>query len=215
MTTSVVIIGAGGFGREVLDIVDAIAADGVDLEPIGFVDDGEVNPDVLARLGAEVLGGAGVLADLPRGTRYVVAVGSAPVRRLLVGRAEEAGLTPITLVHPSATQGRDVEIGTGSIICAGVRMTTNIRIGMHCHVNLNSTIGHDSVLDDFVSINPLVAISGNVRVCEDTMLGTGSAVLQGLAVGPGVAVGGGAVVVKDVQPGQTVVGIPAKPLRSS
>lgn len=213
--TSVVIIGAGGFGREVLDIVDAIAADGGDLEPIGFVDDGEVDPDVLARLGVEVLGGADVLADLPRGTRYVVGVGSAPVRRLLVGRAEEAGLAPITLVHPSATQGRDVEIGTGSIICAGVRMTTNIRIGAHCHVNLNSTIGHDSVLEDFVSINPLVAISGNVRVCEDTMLGTGSAVLQGLIVGPGVAVGGGAVVVKDVEPGQTVVGIPAKPLRSS
>jgi len=213
--TSVVIIGAGGFGREVLDIVDAIAADGGDLEPIGFVDDGEVDPDVLARLGVEVLGGADVLADLPRGTRYVVGVGSAPVRRLLVGLAEEAGLTPITLVHPSATQGRDVEIGTGSIICAGVRMATNIRIGAHCHVNLNSTIGHDSVLEDFVSINPLVAISGNVRVCEDTMLGTGSAVLQGLIVGPGVAVGGGAVVVKDVEPGQTVVGIPAKPLRSS
>jgi len=112
----------------------------------------------------------------------------------------------------SATIGADVELGAGSVICSNVSLTTNIRLGRHVHVNLNSTIGHDSRIADFVTINPLVAVSGDVCLDEDVTMGTHSSILQGLHVGTRSFVGAGAVVTKDVAPGTTVVGVPAKPL---
>ena len=80
------------------------------------------------------------------------------------------------------------------------------------HVNLNSTVGHDCRIGDFVTINPLVAVSGDVTIEPMATMGTHSSVLQGLVVGASAFVGAGAVVTKDVDPGSTVVGIPARPL---
>src|SRR5690606_21445806 len=115
-------------------------------------------------------------------------------------------------MHPAATLGGDVEVGPGTVICAGVRITTNIRIGRHVHVNLNSTVGHDTLVEDFVTINPLAAISGDVVLRRGVMVGTTACINQGIEVGVDGVVGSGAAVVRDVESGTTVVGVPARPL---
>jgi sugar O-acyltransferase (sialic acid O-acetyltransferase NeuD family) len=206
------IVGAGGFGREVADVVDAInAADGAAWEFLGYVDDGVIDPTLLERRGDRLLGTSAALHE-HRGASFAVGVGDPKARRLLDARAREAGLEPATLIHPSATLGRDVVIGDGSVICAHVSLTTHIVLGRHTHLNLNCTVGHDVVMGDFVTVNPGATISGNVTLADDVTIGTNAAVIQGISVGAGSTVGAGAAVVRDVAPGTTVVGVPAKPL---
>ena len=145
-----------------------------------------------------------------RQVQFVIGIGTGKTRRIIDERLRSAGFTAATLVHPAATLGHDVRIGQGSIICAGVRATTNISLGRHVHLNINTTVGHDCTLKDYVTVNPLVAISGGVTIGAEAMLGTHSAILQNLAVGERSVVGAGSCVVKDV-PGDTVVkGVPAR-----
>lgn len=214
MPTPLVIIGAGGFGREVLDILhDNNNRTGDSLperyEFIGFVDDGEPNMDRLSRLGARYIGPTSKLADLPEGCMYSIGIGSGAVRRKLDAVATDAGLEPATLIHSSATFGEDVRVSPGAVICAHVSVTTNVSIGRHAHVNLNSTIGHDTDLNDFSTVNPLCAISGEVTVEEEAMIGTNSAINQGLTVGRGSIIASGSAVTKSVEDYTLVAGVPA------
>jgi sugar O-acyltransferase (sialic acid O-acetyltransferase NeuD family) len=210
VATPFVIIGAGGFAREVLDVVEACQRAGADLEFLGFLADDRPEPQSLESRGVSWLGPPSG-AELPTGTQYVVGVGSPVVRRALTERADAMGLVATRLIHPSATIGHGVVFDEGSIVCSHVSITTNVRIGRHVHLNLNSTVGHDAVIDPFVTVYPGVNISGAVRVGEGASLGTNSCVLQNLQVGAGSFVGAGSVVTRDVPPEVTVVGSPARP----
>lgn len=214
MPTPLVIIGAGGFGREVLDIVNDINSRlGNSLtgrfEFIGFIDDGEPDMDRLSRIGARYIGPSSSLNDLPKGCEYSIGIGSGVVRRTLDEAATAVGLKPATLIHSSATFGADVRISPGAVICAHVSVTTNVSIGRHAHINLNSTIGHDAVLADYSTVNPLCAISGEVTVAEEAMVGTNSAINQGLTIGRGSIIGSGSAVTKSVEDHTLVAGVPA------
>lgn len=214
MAEALVVIGAGGFGREVLDVVDAINAQAA--EPVwavaGVVDDNpsEENLARLKRRGVEFLGATEELLQRPKAVHYAVGVGSPRVRRMLADRCDAAQHRAATLVHPTATQGVDVEMGEGSIICAGVRLTTNIRLGRHVHLNLNVTVGHDTRLGNFVSVNPLASISGDCQIGDEVLIGVAGVILNGLTIGRGSTVGGSACVVKDVPHDLIVKGVPAK-----
>lgn len=212
MTSPIVIVGCGGFGREVHDVIDAINAQSPTWELLGYLDDAP-DPDNVALItnrGSQLLGGFDWLERSGSNVRYIVGIGTGSVRRSMDEHATTAGVEPATLIHPSATVGNDVRIGAGSIVCAGARLTTNISLGRHVHVNLNSTIGHDSVLHDYVTVNPLVAVSGWVEIGAESMLGTHSAILQNLTVGESAVVGAGSCVVKPVPGGVTVKGVPAR-----
>jgi sugar O-acyltransferase (sialic acid O-acetyltransferase NeuD family) len=146
----------------------------------------------------------------------VIGIGAGDVRRrldgIVTGAGRGAGRRPLVLIHPMATVGGDCRIGEGCILTAGVRVTTNITLGRHTQLHVNSTIGHDSVLDDYVSVYPGATVSGNVHLGDGVTIGTGANVLPGLTIGAGAFVGAGAVVTVDVDPGVTVAGVPARPI---
>lgn len=217
VTTPLVVAGAGGFGRETLDVVDAMntATSSLSFTVVGVVDDSlsEINRERLARRSVEYLGPIDAYLEGSGGAAsYVIGVGSPRVRRELAARFDQRGHAAATLVHPSVTTGADSSWGPGAIICAGATISTNVHLGAHVHVNPGATLGHDTTVGDFVSINPKACISGDCSLEDDVLVGAAGVVLQGLSVGRGATVGAAACVVRDVAPTTTVVGVPARPL---
>lgn len=209
----IIVVGAGGFGREVLDIVEDVnATQDAGWRVRGVVDDrpSEINLDRLAARGIPFLGASSDYLASAEPCHYSIGIGSPSVRQSLAQRFDAAGHQAATLVHSSVTMGSEVTVGDGSVLCAGARLTTNITLGRHVHLNLNVTVGHDTTLGDYVSVNPLASISGDCVIEDGVLIGVSGVVLNALTVGRGSTVGGSACVVRDVPSWATVKGVPAK-----
>lgn len=206
----VVIVGAGGHGREVFATIDAINS----VEPIwhvvGFVDDDPTHPERVQRLGSRLLGGLGWLDEHP--STHALGLGTPDARAAVARRFAEAGMEPATLVHPGATVGPDVRLGDGVVIFDRCTVTTNVRIGDHTHLNVGCAVQHDSTVGRFVQFSPGVLVNGDCTVGDGAFLGTGAIVTRGCTVGERARVGAGAVVLADVDGGTTAVGTPARPI---
>jgi sugar O-acyltransferase (sialic acid O-acetyltransferase NeuD family) len=203
-----VIVGAGGHGREVLDIIEALAGDGQELHFVGFVADTVPDPELLERRGARHVGPVDLLAELD--ALYTLGVGDSGARHSLDERLSTWGRSAATLVHPAATLGSDVELGPGVQLATGARVTTNVRLGRHVHLNVNAVVSHDCRVGDYATLSPGVHVNGNVTVGEGVFLGTGAIVTPGVTIGNGARIGAGAVVLDDIPAGVTAVGIPAR-----
>ncbi|MER7459787.1 NeuD/PglB/VioB family sugar acetyltransferase [Micromonospora sp. NPDC126480] len=211
--TPLIIVGCGGHGREVLTIARAAAvAGGLRWRLVGFVDDRPSEEDLkrVQRLEVPYLGGLGWLHDAPPDTHHVIAIGDPQVRRAVAMRIDAYDIPAASLVHPAATIGPDARYGPGFVAFAGARVTTNVTMGRHVHLNQNATVGHDCVLADFVSVNPLAAISGGCYLAEGALVGAAAAVLEDLRIGRDSTVGASACVVRDVPDGVVVKGVPAR-----
>jgi sugar O-acyltransferase (sialic acid O-acetyltransferase NeuD family) len=220
MSIPLVIVGAGGHGREVHDVVEAINASsgpgaGKVYDVLGWLDDGIPDVELLDDRGVPHLGSIADLSSMNPEVRHVIGIGSPSVRRRVGEWAAREGRVAATLVHPAAVLGRHrIILGEGTVVCAMASITTNVRTGRHVHLNRGVTIGHDAVLGDYVTVNPQAALSGSVVIEDDVDLGTSSAVIQGRRIGARTVVGAGSVVIRDLPSGVTAVGVPAKPLRS-
>lgn len=214
MADGIIVIGAGGFGREALDVIEAINAGTRDSvwDVIGVVDDApaEIHAERLRDREIHLLGGIDANRELFDGSRYVVGIGAPSVRARIAEKVEAWGARPATLVHPAAVVGTRVVLGAGAVVCGGVQISTNVRLGRHAHVNPGAIIGHDSVFDDYVSVNPGAIISGEVSVSREVLVGAGACILQGLSIGIGATIGAAACVTKSVPENVTAKGIPAR-----
>lgn len=208
----VLIVGAGGFGRETAALLEALRAEG-EFEAAGFADDSdELQGSTIA--GLPVLGPVDIVGELDQ-YGVVVTVGnprSYDAKRSIVGRL---GLDPgryVTLVHPTASIGSEVTLGEGTIILAGCVATQGVTIGRHVAMMPNVVLTHDDEIGDFAILGAGAKLGGGVKVGAGAYVGSGTSVRESTVIGSGAMVGMGAVVLGDVPPGETWVGVPARPL---
>ena len=181
---------------------------------MGFFDDNEAKYGSYED-GYPVLGTCDYLSKLSNEVWAACAVGAAKVRKMIIGKCHTYSnvVKFATLIDPSVLISKRVEIGMGTVICAGTIITVDISIGNHVIINLDCTLGHDDIVHDFVTIYPSVNISGNVVVGECTEFGTGMQIIQGKNIGKESIIGAGAVVVRYIPDRCTAVGSPAKPIK--
>lgn len=208
-----IVFGASGFGREVAWIVERINTVLPTWNLVGFMDD---NSSILNKsIGKyKVIGSKKDVLRYPEAF-FVCAVGASKIRKNIVNSLKRINpdINFATLIDPSAELSDSVKIGAGSIVCAHTIITVDVNIGDHVVINLDCTIGHDAVLQNFVTLYPSVNVSGmaNIGLCCE--LGTGMQIIQGKTIGDYSIIGAGAVVVKDIPSKCTAVGSPAKPIK--
>jgi sugar O-acyltransferase (sialic acid O-acetyltransferase NeuD family) len=179
-------------------------------EVVGLLDDNDALHGA-SLAGAPVLGGSDLIESLKvRGvTHLAFAFGDNRAREALIRRAVAAGLAPANAIHPSAIVAEGVELGGGIWMAAGAIVNPGSRIGDGVVINTGATVDHDCVLETCCNISPGCHLSGRTRVGRYAFLGTAAATLPDVVIGEGATVGAGAVVIRDVRPGATVVGVPA------
>jgi sugar O-acyltransferase (sialic acid O-acetyltransferase NeuD family) len=207
------IFGASGFGREVLPVARQQLKQS-ETEPweLAFVDDQppsqHINGHAVMTYEAWLL--------LPCASRHIcLAIANSTIREKLISRCKNDGVEAFEVKAANVVAMDDVQIGSGAILSPFVTLTSNIRIGQQFHANIYSYVAHDCVIGDFVTFAPNVHCNGNVTVEDHAYIGTGAILRQGqpgnpLIIGRGAVVGMGAVVTKNVAPGTTVVGNPAR-----
>lgn len=205
-TIKVAILGAGGFAREVWwALRDARPhRSALRFEPVMFVDR---EPRQALLKGLPV----GVLADVGADTFLVCGIGGmTDIKDRVVADAVAAGyrFAP-PIIADGVRVGPDVEIGEGTILCAGTIATTDITIGAHVAINLDCTVGHDAVIRDFVTVSPGCHISGGVHLGSHAYIGTGATILENVRIGAHAILGAGAVATKDIDEYTLAVGVPA------
>lgn len=192
------LIGAGGFAREIKAHIG-------DPEMICFIDDNIFNKMETTSMSLFPLSKFD-----PLEYEVLVAVGTPQFRVDIVNRLPK-NTKYFTFIHPSAQiLDKDIFIGEGSIICADCVLTTNIVIGKHSHLNLQTTIGHDCRIGDFFTTAPGAKISGNCNIGNSVYIGTNSSVKEKINICDEVTVGLMAGVVKDITESGVYVGTPTK-----
>lgn len=212
----IVIIGAGGQGREVRWLIEEINAVEQKYAFLGYVisDLGKISKHDSTE---EILGDYQWLRQ-NRDRIEAVAIGiGSPAARLRVGLEIRSVLPDVqfpVLIHPTVILDRTTaKIDEGALLCAGVVATVNITVQAFALCNFGCTLGHEATVGRGSVVNPGAHVNGGVVVGDGVLIGTGAQILQYLRIGQGAIVGAGAVVTKDVLPGTTVVGIPAKIMR--
>ena len=204
-TAALWVIGAGGHAKVAIDTARAAGLG----EPAGVLDDdparldtsvlgvpvrGSVDPETVTRLGVE---------------RAMIAVGQNRIRAALAARLD--GLVEwVTVVHPGAVVSPAAQLGEGTVIFAGAVVQADAALGRHVIVNTGASVDHDCAIGDFVHIAPGARLAGNVYVDMGVLLGIGSCVIPARRIGARAVVGAGAVVIDDIPPDVTAIGVPAR-----
>ncbi len=207
------IFGVGGMGRDTLWLVQRINRVHPTWNILGFLDDSPAVQGTTIN-GCAVLGAMDTLANYP-GVYAVCAIGSSAVRKRLTEKMKQIqpDIHFATLIDPNTDVADTAQIGSGVVICARNYISVNTKIADHCLIGAACTVGHDAVLDAYVTLYPGVNVSGTTHLHTGCEMGTGSKIIQGLSVGENAIVGAGAAVVRDIPPNCTAVGVPAKPIK--
>ena len=209
----VVIVGVGGLGREVCQWLEDINRVSPTFNVLGFLDDDTTKHGTISH-DLPVLGGLDWIESRAHGAATVIGVGNPAPKRKVVERLRAYTRGFPSVIHPNAVIGRYVEIGEGAVVCPGVILTTDIRIGRFVTFNFDLTVGHDAEIEDFVTLMPGTHISGYVKVREGASVGCGAVTVPGVEIGAWSVVGAGAVVAQSLPPNCTAVGVPARPIKT-
>lgn len=208
-----VIVGAGGFGREVEWLIKRINKINPTYEVIGYADDEKAIGEEIGY--SKVICTTDELSTTEEDLNVTIAIGNAKVRKMLAEKlSTNTHLKFPNLIDPSVIyDDEEIMLGKGNIICASTIMTVSIKIGNFNIINLDCTIGHDDVLNNYITIYPSVNVSGNVIVNDCTEIGTGTQIIQGLSVNSNTIIGASAAVVKSIEESGTYVGVPVKKIK--
>lgn len=211
--TQVAIYGGGGFAREVAWLAESCNEHAIQYKVVCFADDNSASHGTKLN-GIPIMGLEEARQRFPT-AKIVGGVGNPLIRQQMMERAAAVGFEFETIVHPRIERSRWIQIGAGTVICAGNILTTNIDLGQHVQINLDCTIGHDVTMGDYVTLAPGVHVSGYVHFGKRVYVGTGAVIINGtqekpITIGDDVVIGAGACVTKSVAAGLTVVGVPAR-----
>lgn len=210
MKRRLLIVGAGGFGREVLQWAEDAVADGADWRLGGFLD---ANPAALAGFACGLPVVRSPRTYVPSSADLLVcAIGDPVTRQHVAADLTSRGARFATLVHPTAIIGRRSQLGEGCIVCPRVTITTDVRIGRHVIFNAHTTVGHDVTIGDCCSLFSHCDVTGGATFDVGVTMGSHASVLPGVRVGEFAKIGAGSVVARSVKPFTTVVGVPARKL---
>lgn len=207
MRRKLYIIGAGGFGREVLQWCSEIPPESRDWDVAGFMDN---DRSMLSKYACDVpIVGSERTFTPSEGDIFFCAIGSPQIRLKVAAQLEARGFEFISIIHPSAKVGERCHIGAGSILCPNTILTCDVTVGKHCILNCFATAGHDASMGDGCTLNTFCVITGFSKLGKGVLMGTHSQVVPGVAVGDFVVIGAGSAVVRPVASNTTVLGVPA------
>ena len=202
-----IVIGGGGFAKEVIWLANDCSR-----KVRGVLDDSAQTHNTQVQ-GATVLGDVSNWINY-KDCEFIIAIGSPRTRKKVLDKMLTFGEPDFAiLIHPSVRFSNTVSIGEGSIICAGSILTADISLGKHNILNLNVTVGHECEFADYVTIAPMVAVSGNVKLQYLVEVGTGAVIRQGLELAEGSMLGMGGILTKNIPERLIFAGNPAKKLK--
>lgn len=207
----IAIFGIGGFGREVLTLIQDINKVEPTWNVIGFFDDGY--PIGHETHGLKNLGGVDNLNKWDKPLSLAMAIGTPAIKQKILGKIDNPLIEFPTLIHPTVYIGEYVSMGKGCIVCANCVITCDIKIGDFVILNLACTVGHDTFIGDNSAFMPTCNISGEVVIGESVYCGTGVKIINQTGIGKNAIIGAGAVVTKPIPANCTAVGVPAKVLK--
>ena len=209
---NLIIIGAGGFGREMFAAAREAVGYGEEFRIKGFLDGKASALDGFS--GYPAIIGSPETYAIEDGDVFVTALGNISARRRCSAMIEERGGRFIPIVHRTASLGPNVTVGDGAFIAHNAVLTADISVGRHSCVFHGTVIGHDTVLEDFTHVYSLVSVGGGVRIREGAAVFPGARIVPRIEIGEGSVVGIGSAVVRSVDPGTTVFGVPARHLET-
>lgn len=210
----IAIFGCGGFGRDVSFIIEEINANFEEWELIGFFDDGRKKGELIFNY--PVLGGIEKLNEISTSLGIVIAIGNPIIKRKIHKLIKNENIYYPSIIHPNVLMGNKnfISIGEGCIIGPSNVLTTNFKLGNHVFLGTFCLIGHDTIIEDYVSIHPGVNISGEVIIEEAVFIGTGTTIINQITIGRETFVGAGSLVTKSLPAKCKAVGVPARRIKS-
>ncbi len=204
MREPVIVIGAGGHGKVVADLV-LTCGDTL----LGFLDDRQARHPLVA--GVPVLGKIADYARYPAAA-FVIAIGDSAVRERIVRQLD--GVRWYTAIHPAAVvSALDVQVGEGSVVMANAVLNPSARVGKHSIINTAAVVEHDNRIGDFAHVSVGARLGGTVSIGNHSWIGMGATVSNNVSICARCMIGAGAVVIRDIKESGTYVGVPARKIK--